>query len=94
MHLEQVITSHAGLSWDTGRDDDDISALQSFPKLLRASIALQQEATLSEINVKFIEVATAADQKRTFVFALELMWLMSAATPGVPWISYRARSLT
>lgn len=30
----------------------------------------------------------------TFVSALELMWLMSAATPGVPAISYRANSLT
>ena len=40
-HVEQVITSHAGLSRHASRDDDNIGALQSVGQLLLANVALQ-----------------------------------------------------
>lgn len=34
--IEQVVTGHAGLAGHAGRDDDEVCALQSLPKLLLA----------------------------------------------------------
>ena len=39
INVEEIITGHARLSWNTSRNDDNIGSLQSFAELLLTHVA-------------------------------------------------------
>ena len=85
-YLEKIVSGHAGLAGHPSWDDDQVTALQGLPQLLRPSIALPY----SQFRHGCVHEGVQSYQCccwHTLVLALELMWLISAATPGVPAIS-------
>jgi hypothetical protein len=55
LHLEQVISGHSCLAWDSCRNDHHASAIQGFPQLLVTDVALMQTQGEGESLNKIIQ---------------------------------------
>jgi hypothetical protein len=97
--VEKVITSHTGLTSNPSSNDDNLSSSQTSRELIFGGLlgVSKKPSYLNDdtCSVRCVYFNMSLPDGRVLpTLEAVLIWLKSAATPGVATISYKAKSVT